>query len=582
MSLMNDGVKRIAYGYTRVSTEEQTFGASLENQRLAIQKYANQNNIEIVGWYTDAGISAKTAHRPQLQKMLTDIAKHKGRIDHVVVYNVSRISRDMTSFFNDIGFIMAKCGVTLRSTQEVIDESPTGRFMLNIALSVHQLDNDIKSKTVKDDMSLLAGYGWWMTQAPIGLKLKPIITGEYTNDGKKKHHNTLEIDDTNDIGKKIQFLLNRFSEGDIGPADLTKLAVNMGVNGKNGKPIVLNTMLGILRQSAYAGYNTSKRMLEGKPTKIKDFDGLIDIETFNKNQRILSGKHCALVPGNNELYPLRKLIICPKCGKLIRSSAPRNGSGKASPRYHYTTKGHGSIPIGEMHQLFVDFLEEITPNEGVIRLFKEIIKRTAAKKLGDTTRDLARHREAVSDIDKKLVEAVDAMLEGKIDLEEKNRYSEALERKRLDLRREIDNLERNQGLSEATIDYVLNFVSPPVKLWKDADLEAKQAYQQILFPNGLHFDIKDKIFGTDDLSPLFSVISTKKEPSSGSNSGMVIPEGVEPSIFWMRTRRPGPLDDGTNTVILSDGSFFCKSIKHGIIYVTFSGINRYESGSNTE
>ena len=27
---------------------------------------------------------------------------------------------------------------------------------------------------------------------------------------------------------------------------------------------------------------------------------------------------------------------------------------------------------------------------------------------------------------------------------------------------------------------------------------------------------------------------------------MVIPKGVEPLIFWMRTRRPGPLDDGTN------------------------------------
>ena len=44
---MDDGVKRIAYGYTRVSTEEQTFGASLENQRLAIQKYARQNNINL-------------------------------------------------------------------------------------------------------------------------------------------------------------------------------------------------------------------------------------------------------------------------------------------------------------------------------------------------------------------------------------------------------------------------------------------------------------------------------------------------------------------------------------------------------
>ena len=26
---------------------------------------------------------------------------------------------------------------------------------------------------------------------------------------------------------------------------------------------------------------------------------------------------------------------------------------------------------------------------------------------------------------------------------------------------------------------------------------------------------------------------------------MVIPAGVEPAIFWMRTRRPRPLDDGT-------------------------------------
>ena len=99
---------------------------------------------------------------------------------------------------NNNGFILAKCGVTLRSTQEVIDESPTGRFMLNIALSVHQLDNDIKSKTVKDDMSLLASYGWWLSQAPLGLKLKPIVTGEYTNDGK------ITIDDKNRYSEALE------------------------------------------------------------------------------------------------------------------------------------------------------------------------------------------------------------------------------------------------------------------------------------------------------------------------------------------------------------------------------------------
>lgn len=32
---------------------------------------------------------------------------------------------------------------------------------------------------------------------------------------------------------------------------------------------------------------------------------------------------------------------------------------------------------------------------------------------------------------------------------------------------------------------------------------------------------------------------------------MVIPAGVEPAIFWMRTRRPGPLDDGTTAYIIT-------------------------------
>ena len=32
---------------------------------------------------------------------------------------------------------------------------------------------------------------------------------------------------------------------------------------------------------------------------------------------------------------------------------------------------------------------------------------------------------------------------------------------------------------------------------------------------------------------------------------LVTPAGVEPAIFWMRTRRPRPLDEGANSVILT-------------------------------
>ena len=161
-------------------------------------------------------------------------------------------------------------------------------------------------------------------------------------------------------------------------------------------------------------------------------------------------------------------------------------------------------------------------------------ERTAAKKLGDTTREIAQHREVISDIDEKLIEAVDAMPDGKIAIDDKNRHSEALEQKRQNLRREIDKLEENQGLNETTIDYVCNFMTKPAKLWKGADLETRQAFQKMLFPNGLYFDIKEKIFRTDDLSPLFSVIRNKKESCDGSNSEMVSRVGLEPTTPSLR------------------------------------------------
>lgn len=529
---MDDGIRRLAYGYTRVSTDEQVPGASLENQRLAIQRYADENNIEIVGWYTDAGYSAKTANRPELQKMLDSIYAHKGEISYVIVYNVSRISRNLESFSKDIGYRMAGCGVTLLSTLEAISDKPEGRLMLNIALSVHQYDNDVKAQTVKDNMTLLAKQGWWLSQAPLGLKLKHVLLdGVTTRDGKKKYHNTLEIDHTDNIGDNIRYLLNRFSEGDIIVADLVRLAQKMGIKSKNGKPIKFNTLYGILLQSVYAGYNSSPKLLKGESVKIRDFDGIITLETFNKNQKIIKGDMREITPSDDEPYPLKHTLICSKCGKPIRASAPRTGSGKKSPRYHCCEKGHSSISVAEMHQLFVNYIKEITPNDSTIKLYKEIIKRTAAKKLGDTNKELARCRDDISTIDSKLNNALDALLEGKIDQNEKARYSDALMAKRNELDQKILELEKTQRISESTIEYVCNFITKPAKLWVDSALESRQAFQSTMFPNGLHFDIVERKFGTEDLSPLYSVICNKKESNADSNISMVGPDGIEPSLY---------------------------------------------------
>ena len=101
---------------------------------------------------------------------------------------------------------------------------------------------------------------------------------------------------------------------------------------------------------------------------------------------------------------------------------------------------------------------------------------------------------------------------------------------REELKRQRVELEKVQQLNEATIEYVCNFVDKPAKLWKDADLESKKAFQDILFPNGLHVDLVNKCFkncGTDDLSPLYSVMNTKNGSNDPSNSHLVTRVRVE-------------------------------------------------------
>lgn len=161
--------RKKVFGYKRVSTEEQVDGMSLYSQERAIKAYADANNLELLAVYSDEGISAKTARRPQLQQMIVDI--HGSGVTGIIVYNTSRISRNLESYSRDIGYHLASEGVTLYSTQENIDDTPQGRLMKNIALSLHQYDNDLKSKVTRDNMELVAQEGWWQGKIPTGTLL---------------------------------------------------------------------------------------------------------------------------------------------------------------------------------------------------------------------------------------------------------------------------------------------------------------------------------------------------------------------------------------------------------------------------
>jgi site-specific DNA recombinase len=108
-------VKR-AVLYLRVSTAEQVSNFSLDTQNQSCLEYCRMNGLEVDRVFREEGESAKTADRTQLQEMLaycTASARSKG-IDHVVVYKVDRLARQVSDH-TWIRMTLLKLGIKLRA-----------------------------------------------------------------------------------------------------------------------------------------------------------------------------------------------------------------------------------------------------------------------------------------------------------------------------------------------------------------------------------------------------------------------------------------------------------------------------------
>ena len=554
-----DIVKKKAFAYRRVSTEGQVDGASLDTQTKTINQFAMAHNIEIVDWFEDPGISAKAVrNRPGVMKMLKAAKQRKGEIDHLIVYSVSRISRDAPSYYQEIGYELKSYGITLLVATEPVDDSPTGRFLLTVSLANAQLDNEIKGKQTQDNMAThLSSGGWWMSRAPLGFKIEQVPTGAKDNHGKPKTHSKLVPDNADGLADKLTTLLTRFSEGDLDSAQLLKLAHKMEIRSHSGKLLPKSTLDGILSKPVYAGWHRSDSMTKNELVKM-NFDGIISLEVYEKNQRVLRGNSRPHEESDSAQYPLHKTICCAICGaemmngdmetrimkgKLpyLRSSAPTSGSGKRTPRYSCKCKGHGSALASEVHQTFEDYLKQITPEESTIKLFKEIVKRTALKKLGNINKEIEECEQKRAELSKKKQKTIATFLDGDISKEEKEGHIEWLNAERNKIEDKLDRLKQTQMLREADIEYVCTFMRNPAKFWRDGDLETKQAIQKMIFPNGIYFDLKHKKCGTSEISPLFSVVGIKKAPSGAVLNDMGWDIGIEPTTFWTTIRRSNQL-----------------------------------------
>jgi site-specific DNA recombinase len=126
--------------YTRVSTEEQREGQTIDSQVSELERFARQKYWRIVGTYKDEAWSGALLARPQLDRLRDDASK--GLFDAVLINDVDRLARDV-SHLGIVKRALERSGVQVIFKKLPTEQGPTSNLMVNILGSFAEFEREL-------------------------------------------------------------------------------------------------------------------------------------------------------------------------------------------------------------------------------------------------------------------------------------------------------------------------------------------------------------------------------------------------------------------------------------------------------
>lgn len=231
---MQGGILKMkAAAYARYSTEHQT-SSSIEYQMRKIDEYCKANQIDITVRYAD---EAKSWYKRPAFQALCEAARQR-RFDAVVIYDISRGSRDVSDWF-DFRKQMALLGVQVISVEDHIGDilNPSDYLTELITVGIGQHHVLTSRQKSMDSIATKAKTGQFLGGTPnFGYD---IVDNQYViNPAESKIVKT--IFDMYAAGKSYGDILTTIGE----------------VRGKRGKVMGKNSLHYILKNERYAGVYT--------------------------------------------------------------------------------------------------------------------------------------------------------------------------------------------------------------------------------------------------------------------------------------------------------------------------------------
>ncbi len=417
--------------YMRVSTEDQAKeGFSLPEQRERLEMFCKFKGYEVIDYYEDAGISAKTGnHRPEFERLKEDIKARK--INTIVALKLDRITRSIYDWENLMTFLDENEAYIDCVNDEINTTNANGKMISRLLMSVSQNEIERTSERTKVGMAGAIKSGHIPHRAPLG----------YKHENKK-----LVVDyATKDIVVRIfDLYYNGFSYKRI-----SNLFNEEKVLGKtNWSDTGILTILG---NEVYKGdFVHGKRTKH--PTYYEDVVEPIVSKEMWEDCQVQRKKNSRSYKRTLTYLYLQK-IKCPKCNRILGGKATTKKNGNAY-FYYYCNDCKIEFRENVITEYFSQFIKELTEYDSVVnQFFLPMIKQKFDEPKEQIEKEMNNQKNRLERIKK-------AYIDGVFEIEEYNKERQIVEKA-------ISELEEKLGTTNSTEE--LCFTPKDILLKRDID-----------------------------------------------------------------------------------------------------------------
>ncbi len=422
---MSDEKKKCGL-YMRVSTEDQAReGFSLPEQRERLETFCKFKGYEIVDYYEDAGISAKTGnYRPEFERLKNDIKAKK--INTIVALKLDRITRSIYDWENLMTFLDENGAYLDCVNDEINTTSANGKMISRLLMSVSQNEIERTSERTKIGLAGAIKSGHIPHIAPLGYKHedKKLVIDYSTKDV------VIRIFDLYYNGYSYQKISNLFNDEKV-------------LGKENWRD---STIVNILENEIYKG-----DFVHGKRTKHPIYyenvvEPIVSKEMWEDCQ-VQKKKNSRSYKRTLTYLYLQKLK-CPKCGRILGGKATTKKNGNT---YYYYYCNDCKIEFKEkvINDYFSQFISELVEYDSVVnQFFLPMIK----QKFDEPKEQLEKE---IKEQNNKLERIKKAYINGVFELKEYNEEKKIVEKAISELESKLDTTDCVEELKFTPKDILL-------------------------------------------------------------------------------------------------------------------------------